>query len=197
MPLQHFHIQHKGFDSSKQTEIIADAYFEQRLLEGGVFHADMERVAAADFRIDRGEYSLPVFAQGSIPAGWITFGFLAPAREPMWINGRLVERTDFLLLAEESPIDARVFPGTTWNAVQVRRESLQLASLIVNRRELPLPSRGNASLKLAPHQAAKLRRLVEGAILQGRMVARGVMGDSEMPQRMLSELAIILAGALV
>jgi AraC family transcriptional regulator, ethanolamine operon transcriptional activator len=113
-----------SFDCSGNSEIIAGADFEQRLLRGGRFRAKLDRLILPTSRLDRGSYSLPGFGRGVIPKGWINFGFTHQIDEPAWVNGSDLKANDIQLYAEGASVDYRSAPNAAWYAFQVRPADL-------------------------------------------------------------------------
>ena len=71
-----------SFDPSIYSEVVADAHFEQRLLKGGRFRAQLRRVSLPRSRLDCGRYSLPCLGRGAMPDGWMNVGFTLRIGEP-------------------------------------------------------------------------------------------------------------------
>ena len=89
-----------SIDCSGNSEIIAGAEFEQRLLRGGRFRAKLDRLILPSSRLDRGSYSIPGFGRGAIPKDWINVGFTFQIDEPAWVNGVYLKTSDIQLYAE-------------------------------------------------------------------------------------------------
>ena len=156
-----------SFDPDVHAEVIAESPFEQRLLGGGRFRAEFERLELPHSRLDRGCYSLPAFGRGAIPSGWISVGLTHFTREPAWLNGLRLHADELQVYAEGAPVDYRCVPGAAWYAFQVRRESLQNVALAVSRRELPIPIQGMVNFRLPHAVAASLRMTFQASLRAG------------------------------
>ncbi len=156
-----------SFDPDVHAEVIAESPFEQRLLSGGRFRAEFERLALPQTRLDRGCYSLPAYGRGAIPSGWINIGLTHMTREPAWVNGLRLHADEIQVYAEGCPVDYRCVPGAVWYAFQVRRDFLQNAAWAVSHVELPIPTQGMANFRLPRDVAARLRMTLQASLRAG------------------------------
>ncbi len=157
-----------SFDCSGNSEIIAGAEFEQKLLRGGRFRAKLDRLILPSSRLDRGSYSLPGFGRGAIPKGWINFGFTFQVDEPAWVNGVYLKTSDIQLYAEGSSVDYRSAPNAAWYAFQVRPADLDRCSLDVNGHTISIPKSGFLNLQIHPCLFAELHSTFDAAFDVGR-----------------------------
>ncbi len=58
MAIEYHALEFDSFDCSGNSEIIAGADFDQKLLKGGRFRAKLDRLILPTSRLDRGSYSL-------------------------------------------------------------------------------------------------------------------------------------------
>ncbi len=143
------------FDLEVLSSAVTDGNFEQRLLQGGEFRAELDRLLLPNCRLDRGVYSLRCLGMGAVPEGWLNVGLNYCPKIPGWVNGVYIGVAHLQIFAEGSPIDYMAMPGSAWYALQVKREFLQQLALSSLGRELPLPKRGFKSYQM-PHAAAML-----------------------------------------
>ena len=158
-----------SFDCSGNSEIIAGADFEQRLLRGGRFRAMLDRLILPTSRLDRGSYSLPGFGRGVIPKGWINFGFTHQIDEPAWVNGSDLKANDIQLYAEGESVDYRSAPNAAWYAFQVRPADLDQFSLEFNGHSISIPKSGSVNLQIPTSVFNDLRSAFDAALDIGRL----------------------------
>ncbi|MEG2805922.1 helix-turn-helix domain-containing protein [Stenotrophomonas sp.] len=155
----------EGFDADALLGVVRDTRFEQRLLGAGHFRACLQRLVFAEFSLDSGAYTLPIFANGSFGPGVIALAMVVSCPQPMWVNGRWIAAGQVMVFAEDSEVNARSRPGGwQWAVLLIAREALQRAALKRVGRELCLPTHGWYSRQAAPADAQALREGVAGAL---------------------------------
>ena len=190
-----------SFDPSIYSEVVADAHFEQRLLKGGRFSAQLRRVSLPRSRLDCGRYSLPCLGRGAMPDGWMNVGFTLRDGEPAWVNGLHLHADDIQVYAEGTPIEYRCVPDATWFAFQVRREELQTQSLAVNGSELSLPEHGMQNCRLSPAAAARIHGCYGRLMRFGDKNLRSLPVDlhlaSLLEEQLLTEVVLAIRASVI
>jgi AraC-like DNA-binding protein len=186
-----------SFDCSGNSEIIAGADFEQRLLRGGRFRAKLDRLILPSSRLDRGSYSLPGFGRGAIPKGWINFGFTLQIDEPAWVNGSFLKTSDIQLYAEGSSVDYRSAPNAAWYAFQVRPADLDRCSLDVNGHSISIPKSGFLNLQLHPSLFEDLHSSFDAAFDLGRRSPslQPLMHAEHIQQQLMRKVVLAISSA--
>ena len=186
-----------SFDCSGNSEIIADADFEQRLLRGGRFRAKLDRLTLPSSRLDRGSYSLPGFGRGAIPNGWINFGFTFQVDEPAWINGVYLKSSDIQLYAEGASVDYRSAPNAAWYAFQVRPADLDRCSLEVTGHTISIPKSGFLNLQMHQPLFADLHSTFDAALDLGRRnpTSRPLVQAEYIQQQLMRKVVLAISSA--
>jgi AraC family ethanolamine operon transcriptional activator len=147
-----------GFDADALLGVVRDTRFEQRLLSAGHFRACIQRLVFAEFSLDSGAYTLPIFASGSFGQGMIALALAVTCAQPMWANGRWIAAGQVMVFAEDSELNVRPSPGGwQWAVLLIPREVLQREAAARLGRELRLPRVGWCSRPAAPRDASNLR----------------------------------------
>lgn len=166
------HLALETFEPDLLFEAVAATGFEHRLLRGGSFAGQLDRVLLPNCRLDRGYYSLSCFAKGAVPEDWIMIGLSHGRSEPAWVNGYEVKNNHIQIYAEDTPIDFRSSPTAPWYALQVRREFLQQHVLTHSNAELDLPLSGSINLCVSEDCASSLRRMLTSIVEFGNELNR-------------------------
>lgn len=182
----------EGFDAEALLGVVKDARFEQRLLGGGHFRACVQRVNFRGFSLDCGDYSLPVFASGCFGEQVVALGLALRCVQPMWANGRDVERGRLMVFAENEELDVRPAPGYwRWGVLLLPRESLVEEALFRHGREPLLPARGWRLMDLQPKANTALCGLI------WRVLQRASHWNPRTPRSTIDATGRCLLGAFV
>ena len=186
-----------SFDCSGNSEIIAGAEFEQKLLSGGRFRAKLDRFILPASRLDRGSYSLPGFGRGAIPKGWINFGFTHHIGKPAWVNGSDLKANDVQLYAEGASVDYRSAPNAAWYAFQVRPADLVQCSLDCTGHSISIPKSGSVNLQIPSFVFSDLREAFDAALEIGRLNPSTLMHSQVVyiQNQLMKKAAIALSSA--
>lgn len=132
-----------GFDADALLGVVNGTRFEQRLLSGGLFHAQLQRLQFARCSLDCGAYTLPVFAQGGFGPEVMAIALAVQSSQPMWANGQEVACGRLMVFAEDHPLDVRSLPGHwQWCVLLLKRELLMETTLHRHGIEPLLPNSG-------------------------------------------------------
>lgn len=146
-----------GFDADALLGVVNETRFEQRLLSGGLFHAQLQRLQFPRCSLDCGAYTLPVFAQGGFGPDVMAIALAVRSSQPMWANGQEVACGRLMVFAENHPLDVRSLPGQwQWCVLLVKRDLLMETTRFRHGIEPLLPSRGWRLLAPATEVNARL-----------------------------------------
>jgi AraC-like DNA-binding protein len=186
-----------SIDCSGNSEIIAGAEFEQRLLRGGRFRAKLDRLILPSSRLDRGSYSIPGFGRGAIPKDWINVGFTFQIDEPAWVNGVYLKTSDIQLYAEGVSVDYRSAPNAAWYAFQVRPADLDRCSLDVNGHAISIPKSGFLNLQVHPCLFEDLHSTFDAAFVVGRRnpTSQPLVHGEYIQQQLMRKVVLAISSA--
>jgi len=188
-------IQVDRFDPDRLVEVVSQGNFEHRLLEGGPFQADLERLILPAMRVDSGSFSRPCYARGEFPTGWMCVGMTLTQHEGPALDGVKISSRDLQVYAEGMAIDYRSSAQSRWMALQVCREVLQETALRVLGCELDLPVRGYRNVRLPAAASRALRSAFRDALHQGDLFGNGPL-DANVGRGIESKLLLAVVGAL-
>jgi AraC-like DNA-binding protein len=122
-----------GFVPEQMVETLQGSNLEHVQLEDGRFHGRLIHLRESRWRLDYGEYTVPVLARGQLPNDLITLGFLEDSPTVSTFNGLAAEGGALVMWSEGAEIHTRLSGGCKWACIQVRREALDAAGI-----DLPL-----------------------------------------------------------
>ncbi|HEX6885996.1 MAG TPA: helix-turn-helix domain-containing protein [Planctomycetota bacterium] len=152
----------RDFEPDRLRHALHGGEAEHILLQPGAAGARLRKWQGEDLTVDRGEYGFDVLARGAFRPGFVTIAFSRGAAIRQ-ANGFAVRNEQVQLYPEGSEILYRAGAGTTWTAIQVRREELQRRAGLQGGRELLLPQRHALNLP-APEDLPELARVVESLL---------------------------------
>lgn len=137
------------------------------------------------------------FGRGSIPKGWINFGFTHQIGEPAWVNGSELKTNDIQLYAEGASVDYRSAPNAAWYAFQIRPADLIQCSLEFNGYSISIPKCGSVNLQIHPSVFDDLRAAFDAALDAGRLNStKQLLNHVEYIQnQLMKKVAIAIASA--
>ena len=128
-----------SFDPDAMTETVQQSEFEHTLLDRGHFRGDLLHARYGNNRLDRGNYNLPLVANGPLAHDRITLGFLLHSAEPCSFNGVTVEAGSMLVFSEGHELHTRLAAESDWLALQLEREQLESVGIELPQQLYALP----------------------------------------------------------
>jgi len=113
-----------GFDPEVLRGVVHHSCFDQRLLAGGGFVAQIERLNLRRCSLDCGVYSLPVLARGEFERDSMAIAVAISCDQPLWASGHRVEQGRLMVFAEHHAVDVSIPANWRWCVLRINRELL-------------------------------------------------------------------------
>lgn len=162
-------------DPDQLVAVIDGTEMRHRILPGGALNVRLEKLHLDSGIVQRGRYGMGILADGALPSGMVTVGFILDAPAEVTINGFLCPPLSAQLYGEGCELSYRAPPGSGWLAYCVERERIQQAALDLYERPLPLPEQGSVSIQPEAPAARRLAGTIQALFVAG---ARAVAGEA-------------------
>lgn len=179
----------RGFDPDRLLEVISGGQLEHFLVRPSACDADVEHWDWDDVSLDRGCYNFEVIVRGEFRQDHVCFGLVDCPSGKTVINGFEISRSDIQVYPEGGDVLYRSSAGTTWTAIQVPREQLQLMAMERFGHSLDLSQRAVVNLHARPEAAGHLTNVVKSILAEGR--------DDVAPHEQKRICSRLLVGAIV
>jgi AraC-like DNA-binding protein len=133
-------------DPDQLLEVIDGTDVLHRVLPGGELRAKVEKMRLDAGMLQRGFYGMRVLADGAMPSGVISIGFITGKPADTVINGFACPPLSIQLYSEGSDVNYRAAPENGWFVYCVERERIQQAAVRLYGRPLPIPNRSAVSI---------------------------------------------------
>lgn len=145
------------FDPDGLHTAIQDSRLEHLQLERGRFEGRIAHSASTDSRIDWGAYRLSLLSRGQLSPDRITLTMAVGGQGDWRVHGREAAVGDVVVFAEGGELLAVLPPQAQWLSLQLPRERLENAGLVLPR--CPVSQARRVSAGLAPSLAGMLSDL--------------------------------------
>jgi AraC-like DNA-binding protein len=142
-------------------------------LPGGELRVQLEKLRLGSGVVQRGRYGMGVLADGALPSGMVTVGFILDAPADVTINGFLCPPLSVQLYGEGCELSYRASPGSAWFAYCLERERIQQAALDLYERPLPLPEQGSISIQPEAPAARRIATIIQALLAVGARAGSG------------------------
>ena len=139
-PLLH-HVHLRAFDAERLQDVLRGGRADHLLLAPHAADAEMWHWQSDDVSVDRGRYGFATAVVAQFRPGFLGIGRSDDAAKRTYVNGIEVGAPHLQLYPEGTEISYRAAAGTTWTAIQLRREALQQRAEERLGRALRLPDR--------------------------------------------------------
>lgn len=142
-------------DPDQLLNVIDGTDFRHQVLPGGSPCVRTEKLRLQWGVLQRGWYGMRVIADGAMPQGLISVGFITGNAPSTSINGVFCRPYSVQLYAEGADVHYHAAPENSWVAYCVERERLQQAALSLLGQPLPIPD--SNAISVQPDEAGGRR----------------------------------------
>jgi AraC-like DNA-binding protein len=195
MPMEYQSLVLERCDPDQLLEVIDGTDVLHRVLPGGELRAKVEKLRLDVGMLQRGFYGMRVLADGAMPGGVISIGFITGKPADTVINGFVCPPLSIQLYSEGSDVYYRAAPGNSWFVYCVERERIQQMALRLFGRPLPIPQRGAISINPEEIDGQRVAATVEALFALGAYPDPGPWIEAlarQLEERLIYELACAL-----
>jgi AraC-like DNA-binding protein len=160
-------------DPDRLVALIDGTEMRHRILPAGALNVRIEKLHLGSGVVQSGRYGMGVLADGALPSGMDTVGFILDAPADVTINGFLCPPLSVQLYGEGCELSYRASPWSAWLAYCLERERIQQAALDLYERPLPLPEQGSISIQPEAPAARRIATIIQALLAVGARAGSG------------------------